>query len=187
MTHDKYGPLKRNEEHHSLKGLLFAKALPILAGHSKDPLPTPHYVPRRRRPDEENTTSSRSRSRSSSYQAPPPLFPHLPPRTHALSPVPPEIQIDDFTRHQYEQTQSSLFRLFEEIRLLVYEQVIGNQLLHIVRRKHKLGHAPCQTKEGDACSEMGCRGLKIPRAGYYAIAGCGYGGKIQLLQSCRRM
>jgi hypothetical protein len=86
-----------------------------------------------------------------------------------------------------EQTQSLLFKLPEELRLLIYEEVLGNRLIHIVRRDHKLGHMLCRSGgDQDACNEVKCRGIKLP-TGMFVQPGFGHGDLIPLLQSSRNV
>jgi len=90
-----------------------------------------------------------------------------------------------------EQSQSPLFELPEELLLLIYEEVLGRNLFHIVRRTShfQLGHIACKTntpRTQDECLENQCRGLKVA-TGVHVKTGPGDGGLIQLLQSCRKM
>lgn len=86
------------------------------------------------------------------------------------------------------QHQAQFFSLLpKDVRLLIYEKVLGGRLLHIVRRSTKLGHVPC--KRGDSkesCRALGCRGFKEFN-GYYASNGEEYANLIPMLQVCRRM
>jgi hypothetical protein len=88
------------------------------------------------------------------------------------------------------QTQSPLFKLPEELLILIYEEVIGSNLFHIVRRTNQLqlGHTVCKSnlpRSQEDCKENECRGLKIP-TGLHVKSGPGNGGLIQLLQTCRK-
>ncbi|KAJ8069195.1 hypothetical protein OCU04_002866 [Sclerotinia nivalis] len=85
-----------------------------------------------------------------------------------------------------------------EVRIEIYEWVLGKRVLHIVRRKTKLGHVVCKCdgrnsdggdmREEDACMIAGCRGVKIlGGSGVHERVGDGSGGLIQLLQVCRRV
>ncbi|PQE33540.1 ankyrin repeat protein [Rutstroemia sp. NJR-2017a WRK4] len=88
------------------------------------------------------------------------------------------------------QHQAQFFSMLpKEVRLLIYEKVLGGRVLHIVRRTKQLGHVPC--KRGDlekeeSCRALGCRGSKEYN-GYYASNGEGHGDLIQMLQVCRRL
>jgi hypothetical protein len=90
-----------------------------------------------------------------------------------------------------EQTQSPLFKLPEEILLLIYEEILGHNLFHIVRRstRFQLGHVLCKAntpRRQEECNEHECRGMKVP-SGVHPKTRPGNGGLVQLLQSCRRM
>jgi hypothetical protein len=91
-----------------------------------------------------------------------------------------------------EQAQSPLFKLPEELLLLIYEHVIGYNLFHIVRRTKQLqlGHVPCKNnlpRSQEECKENECRGFKIPTGLHVRPAGPGHGSLIQLLQTCRKV
>jgi len=91
-----------------------------------------------------------------------------------------------------EQTQSPLFKLPEELLLLIYEHVIGYNLFHIVRKtkQFQLGHVPCKNnlpRSQEECKENECRGFKIPTGLHVRPAGPGHGSLIQLLQTCRKV
>jgi len=92
---------------------------------------------------------------------------------------------------RHPQIQSPLFHLLpDELRLMIYSQVLGNQVLHIIRRHQKLGHTLCKNPDGsfDACREAQCRGRKMPTGEHEAtVSSPGHGGMIQLLQTCRRI
>jgi hypothetical protein len=84
-----------------------------------------------------------------------------------------------------QQSASLLFTLPKEVRLMIYEQVLGGMVLHIIRRENKLGHKLCKTSgDPDQCAMVHCRGFKIP-SGLHI--GRGNGEIIQILQSCRRV
>ena len=84
------------------------------------------------------------------------------------------------------QDHAALFRLPKELLLIIYKEVIGDRVLHILRRKGpKLGHAVCRfSQENASCSQ--CRGMKMP-TGLYQSSGTGSGDLIPLLQCCRKM
>lgn len=68
---------------------------------------------------------------------------------------------------------------------MIYEQLLADNVFHIVRRREKLGHTRCRAyREPDQCVPTRCRGLKLP-SGFHA--GFGDGDLIQVLQSCRRV
>jgi hypothetical protein len=125
--------------------------------------------------------------RIGSYEPPPPLPDHLPPRTRCLTPTPSEVAPEEHVR-LHEQPQSRLLSLPDELLVMIYRLVMGNKSRHIVRRRHKLGHTSCiaRSREPDACREAECRGLKNP-SGLCILSGPGSGNLIQLLQSCRKV
>ena len=84
-----------------------------------------------------------------------------------------------------QQTASLLFNLPKEVRLMIYEEVLGGMVFHIVRRKDKLCHKLCKgSGDPEQCISDHCRGFKIPSGVH---TGRGDGGLIQILQSCRGM
>lgn len=84
-----------------------------------------------------------------------------------------------------QQTASLLFKLPKELRLMIYEHVLGGMVLHIVRRKAKLGHTLCKTRaDPEQCTLDRCRGYKIP-SGFHT--GRGNGQLVQILQTCRKV
>ena len=181
----------QEQERPGLTARLLFKTVDRLSGHSRHiEAPTPQLQRRRTtggRPTiRHQPQSARSQRQSGSYQAPPLVFEHLPPRTRFLTPPPVGGQ-PFLCPKANEQTQSLLFRLPEELLLMIYEEVVGNRLLHIVRRQRKLGHIFCnESGDADECKEHQCRGLKLP-TGTYAQRGLGNGDLIQLLQTCRKM
>lgn len=83
------------------------------------------------------------------------------------------------------QNTSWLFNLPKEVRLMIYEEVLGGMVFHIVRRKDKLGHKLCKgSGDPEQCISNHCRGFKI-QSGVHA--GRGNGGLIQTLQTCRKV
>ena len=83
-----------------------------------------------------------------------------------------------------QQTESPFFRLPGEIRRMIYMQLLGDNVFHIVRRRQKLGHIRCRASPyAGQCTSRSCRGLKLPSGVH---AGFGDGGIIQILQSCHR-
>ncbi|KUJ22029.1 uncharacterized protein LY89DRAFT_576892 [Mollisia scopiformis] len=123
-----------------------------------------------------------SPARTASNYQPPPLVQSLTRRSGCITPpslVPQEL----------DQIKSPLFKLPEEILLLIYEQVIGNNVLHIVRRANHLGHATCSNKSSgshDDCQDLKCRGTKLPN-GVSVQDGHGRDSFIPLLQTCRKI
>ena len=84
-----------------------------------------------------------------------------------------------------QQTASWLFKLPKEVRLMIYEEVLGGMIFHIVRRKTRLGHKLCKgSGDPEQCISDNCRGFKT-ESGVHT--GRGNGGLIQILQSCRKM
>jgi hypothetical protein len=182
----------REQERPGLTAKLLFKTVDRLSGHSRPvEAPAPQLQCRRTagggRPTiRHQPQSTRSQRQSGSYQAPPLVFEHLPPRTRYLTPPPAGRQQLLCTKAN-EQTQSPLFRLPEELLLMIYKEVVGNRLLHIVRRQRKLGHIFCNgSGDADECKEQQCRGLKLP-TGTYAQTGFRNEDLIQLLQTCRKM
>jgi len=93
----------------------------------------------------------------------------------------------------HEQSQSPLLVLPTEILRLIYEKVLGNNLLHIVRRTHGLGHTICKCPKNSIgnpqlCREAECRGSKAP-TGVYVNSGPDNQEQdpIPLLQTCRKV
>ena len=176
----------RDSNYKPLTGIIVFKALNAISGHSR-PLPT-----RNGRQSYDSYSIARNanfhRQESVAY-----VPVHEPPsrrRERCLTPPPHGkaiLQPNQFN----EQTQSPLFKLPEELLLLIYEEVFGHNLFHIVRRTNKfqLGHIVCKSnvpRSQEECVENKCRGLKLP-TGIHAKTGSGDGGLIQLLQSCRKM
>ena len=172
-----------------MKARLLFKAVDRLSGH-KNPVDAAPPLQRRKtvagRATVRHQPQKPESQRRASYQAPPLIFAHLPPRTRCLTPPPSDRQ-PELCPKTDKQTQSLLFTLPEEILILICKEVVGNKPFHIVRRQRKLGSAICNTS-GDPgeCRENQCRGLKLP-TGTYAHTGLGHGGLIQLLQTCRRL
>lgn len=187
----------RELERPGLTARLLFKTIDKLSGNSRPiEAPTASSTPLLQRRKTTGSTASirqpkvrhqpQIHRRSSNYEAPPLVFEHLPPRTRCLTPSPGARQSLPCSRAD-EQTKSPLFKLPEELRLMIYKEVVGNRLLHIVRRQRKLGHVPCNGNGGaDDCKENQCRGLKLP-TGTYAQTGPGRGDLVQLLQTCRNM
>ncbi|KAG0648659.1 hypothetical protein D0Z07_4914 [Hyphodiscus hymeniophilus] len=124
--------------------------------------------------------------RRASYQTPPLVFTHLPPRTRCLTPSPFESKPGLRLRTD-EQAQSLLLTLPDEILLMIYTEVVGDKIVHIVRRRRKLGHTICDSSgDFDDCREDQCRGLKLP-TGTYVHTGEANGNSIQFLQTCRKI
>jgi hypothetical protein len=174
-----------DSQRNGLTGLILAKAIGLNRSRSRkvDEFIPGH--PRRRLTDVGNGPERGAPVRSSSYQSPPPNL-HLPPRTHCLTPPPFNGEAHS-SPVLNEQTQSLLFKLPEELRLLIYEEVLGNRLIHIVRRNHKLGHTLCRSGgDQDACNEVKCRGVKLP-TGLFVQPGFGHGDLIPFLQSSRKV
>lgn len=178
----------REQEPPSLRTRLLFKARDRLSGHGKDDTAQP--LLRRKttagRPSLRHQPQKPESQRRASYHRPPLVFSHLPPRTRCLTPLPFESRSDQCPQTE-EQNQSLLFTLPDEILLMIYKEVVGNKLIHIVRRHHKLGHTICQTTgDPDECREDQCRGLKLP-TGAYAQTGESNGDSISFLQTCRKM
>jgi hypothetical protein len=171
-----------------LTSIIIFKTLDALPGHSR-PLPS---HPRRQSLADSYSIARNAylhRRGSNGYQPvqeTPPLR-----RQRCLTP-PPFGKAILLPNQLNEQTQSSLFRLPEELLFLIYEDVIGGNLFHIVRRTNQLqlGHIPCKNnlpRSQEECKENKCRGFKVPTGLHVKTAGTGHGGLIQLLQTCRKM
>jgi hypothetical protein len=166
-----------------LTGIIVFKALNAISGHSR-PLPT------RQSYDSYSIARNANFHRRESVAYVPVHEPPSRRRERCLTP-PPHGKAILQPNQSNEQTQSPLFKLPEELLLLIYEEVLGHNLFHIVRRTNKfqLGHIVCQSnvpRSQEECVENKCRGLKLP-TGIHAKTGSGDGGLIQLLQSCRKM
>ncbi|TGO26260.1 hypothetical protein BPAE_0063g00290 [Botrytis paeoniae] len=107
-------------------------------------------------------------------------------------------EMEHVERKFFGQGGSTFFGLLpSEVRMEIYKWVLGGRVLHIIRRKDKLGHVVCKcdrrdsdvgTREEDACIVAGCRGVKIPGgSGVHERVGEGSGSLLQLLQVCRRI
>ncbi|ESZ98372.1 hypothetical protein SBOR_1250 [Sclerotinia borealis F-4128] len=102
-------------------------------------------------------------------------------------------------RKFFQQGGSSFFAMLpKEVRVMIYEWVLGGRLLHIVRRGEMLGHVACKCdgnsemagiiREEDACVAAECRGVKIlGGSGVHERVGEASGGFIPLLRVCRRI
>lgn len=168
----------RQREPPSLKSRLIFSALDRLTRNGREIDRKPMSSYRRRIVADIQQSGS---PKASSYQSPP-LYPTLPRRQRCLTPP-------LFDPQELEQTQSPLFILPRELLLLIYEQVLGNNVLHIVRRSNKLGHAPCKINSSgfqDDCKEFNCRGVKFPN-GVCVPNGFSRDRIIPLLQTCRKM
>jgi hypothetical protein len=169
-----------------LVGIITFKALNALSGHSREL----SHRNRRQSFDSYSIARNANLQRRESVGYLPVQEPTSHRRKRCLTP-PPFGKATLQENQLNEQTQSPLFKLPEELLLAIYEEVIGRNLLHIVRRTNQfqLGHIVCKTnvpRSQEACVENKCRGLKLP-TGVHAKTGRGDGGLIQLLQSCRKM
>jgi hypothetical protein len=173
----------REKEPPSRKAKLF-KTMDRLSGRRKDA--TQPFQRLKTTPGRPSHPQKSENPRRATYEPIPLVFNHLPPRTRCLTPSPFQSQSEHGLQTD-EQTQSLLFTLPDEILLMIYKEVVGNQLIHIVRRQRKLGHTVCQTTgDPDECREEQCRGLKLP-TGRHVQTGQASGDDIQLLQTCRKM
>ncbi len=176
----------RDSNYKPLTDIIVFKALNAVTGHSR-PLPTRN---RRQSYDSYSIARNANFHRRDSVAYVPVHEPPSRRRECCLTPAPHGkaiLQPSQFS----EQTQSPLFKLPAELLLLIYEEVLGHNLFHIVRRMNnfQLGHIGCKSKvprSQENCVENKCRGLKLP-TGIHAKTGSGDGGLIQLLQSCRKM
>ncbi|KAK2629282.1 hypothetical protein QTJ16_000102 [Diplocarpon rosae] len=173
--------MARDKEHRptGLTGKAVFAFLNLVTGHGKeDPWmssPESNHNPHRRYPD--------ARTRSS-YQ-PPPITPS---RVKRLRPLTPSPTTRKFF-HLDEQEQSPLLKLPDEVLNLIYEYVLGNRLLHIVRLHNGLGHTNCQASNSyshEQCYEQQCRGLKLP-TGFHIKPPLEQENHLPLLQTCRKI
>jgi hypothetical protein len=184
-------PIMKDREPPSLKARLLFKAVDRLSGRGHDDT----LEPLQRRKTTAGRASLRNQphkphkpesQRPASYQPRPMVFTHLPPRTRCLTPSPFESPSELYPETN-EQTQSLLSALPEEILLMIYQEVVGNRVMHIVRRQSKLGHTICNTSgDSNECKEDQCRGFKLP-TGKHVHNGEAHGDSIQLLQTCRKV
>ena len=170
----------RDRNSKSLPGIITFAVLGALTGHSRELKSFDSYAIAR--------NANLKRRESINY------VPVQEPTTHrrerALTPPPSGRAILQPSQLN-EQIQSPMFKLPEELLLLIYEEVLGRNLFHIVRRttSFQLGHVVCKTnvpRRQEECNENECRGLKVP-TGIHAKTGPGDGGLIPLIQSCRKM
>jgi hypothetical protein len=164
-----------------LKQLLIWGILNTISGHSKEIDRKPMSSYRKVKPKP-------ALKKISNYQ-PPPLTPALARRSSCLTPPPQTQEEEEEGVREFEQKQSPLFRLLpEEVSLLIYEEVIGKRVIHVVRRNRSLGHATCLSENGDQdkCREVRCRGTKLPN-GVCVLERRNHDSFVALLQTCRKM
>lgn len=202
---------KRDAGYRNLGQMALFKALDLLSGHSRELAPRPSSYKIQRKLSV--FIPPTGPANWPGVEAPTDL-PHLPPRAHCLTP-PPSRDLDnpfvtqspsrddtDFddpfvtpppSRYgtdlddPFEQAQSPLFRLPSGVLRLIYEEVIGNRTIHIVRRQDRLGHALCSIntlQSQEQCRETQCRGLKWPNGTYEPGLGCS--DILPLLKTCRK-
>lgn len=115
-------------------------------------------------------------------------FCRLPSRTHCLTPPLPDEPEEQ--REQFDQQQSPLFKLPPELHNLIYKEVLGDRVIHIVKRsRERLGHTSCNCNMPpcqEECKELECRGMKLS-TGESVNCGPDKTGPLPLLQSCRKM
>lgn len=177
------GASMHERERPGLRSQLIFGVLNRVTGHSK-PIDA-------RRPRPSISAPSHGR-RMSSLQPPPPLSPPLPRRNARLTPPPPPSYCpNDETPNLPDwdqQFQSPFMRLPVEIQMLIYEHVIGNRVIHIIRRndmKGGMGHMSCLTDGNfELCNEMNCRGMKLP-TGLFIESRSDHSHLLPLLQSCK--
>lgn len=202
-----WGPERRR-----LSSYLIQKALDSLPGsrsHSSKSLPSKPYKPVKRPYEQHKFTGKPSKS----YVPEAPISERVRRKDRPLTPregyglgvfgmgfeVEDGDEVEHVERKFFGQGGSAFFGMLpREVRMQIYEWVLGGRVLHIVRRETKLGHVVCKRyrreldtedmREEDACLIAGCRELKIPgSSGVHERIGEGGGGLIQLLQVCRRM
>ncbi|CAD6443992.1 fa631580-a2e0-4070-a688-9eee936aa09a-CDS [Sclerotinia trifoliorum] len=207
--HHLWGPERRRLSSH-----LIQKALDALPGsRSSDSSPSKPYNAIKR-PYEQNKFTGKA---SGSYVPEAPVSERVKRKERPLTPsegyglgvfgIGFEVEDVDGVGSKSERVERKFFgqggsRLFgllpREVRMEIYEWVLRERVLHIVRRKTKLGHVVCKceggnsdardTREEDACMVAGCRGVKIIGGrGVHETVGMRSGGLIQLLQVCRRI
>lgn len=159
-----------------LKMILLWGALNLLSGHSKpiDRVPMSSY----RKVEVKPTIR-----KISNYQ-PPPLTRSLPRRRGCITPP-----LMEEPEEVFEQRQSLLLQLPEEVLGLIFEKVIGGNVLHIVRRSNTLSHATCKAedpRDGGECRYLKCRGSKLPN-GVCVPDKIDHDNFLALLQTCRKM
>lgn len=120
--------------------------------------------------------------------APPPL----PLRDRALSlPLPaPKFNVPTTVQKTHSQIQAILFRQMPiEVRRLIYEEVLGGEVLHILRKRRKLGHYVCRV-EPHLCLNRACLALTDSDgvwAGWRNHSEPTDGGLLPLLRTCRKV
>jgi hypothetical protein len=166
-------------ESQSIIGLVIWKFLDVLPRRTREPQHISSYRPRNAPP------VARIGPEDRHYELEPEIR-HLAPRKRPLSLVSSRDDKDvKQPLNADQQPASLLFKLPKEVRLMIYEEVLGGKIFHIVKRKNKLGHKLCKgSGNPERCISDHCRGLKI-QSGIHA--GRGDGGLIQILQSCREM
>ncbi|CZR57230.1 uncharacterized protein PAC_07120 [Phialocephala subalpina] len=171
----------RERESRSLKSTAIFFALNKLTGHSK-PIDREHLSSYRVADIRRPVFGSSSKPKKASNYQPPPLAVSLPRRKGAITPPSLDYEERDHTR-------SPLFKLPREILFLIYEQVIGDTILHIVRRSNGLAHAMCCNNSSGSqedCRDFKCRGTKLPN-GVCMPNGRSHTGILPLLQTCRKI
>lgn len=168
------------DRRHSLTKLVAWKVLNALPHRTSEPQHTSSYRPRAM------SYGAGVRPAENTYYQFEPEIRHLGRRKRPLSVV--SSDYDEDARQPLkvdQQTASWLFKLPKEVRLMIYEEVLGGMIIHIVRRKTRLGHKLCKGNgDPQQCISDHCRGFKV-QSGVHA--GRGGGGLIQILQSCRKM
>ena len=169
-----------DREPHSLSGRVIWKVLNILPFRTREIQHTSSYRAR------DVPHMARVQPEGDEHGELEPEIRHLAPRKRPLSLI--SSCDDNYARqppNTDQQTASLLFKLPREVRLMIYEELLGGKVFHIVRRKKKLGHKLCKgIGNPEQCISDHCRGFKI-QTGVHA--GRGDGGLIQILQSCREM
>lgn len=183
-------PRRRDAGYQSLTSKVVFKALDLVTGHGRPLDPRPPQ-PRYRRynsvlGDAQAQTDTRSSSNWPGVEAPLD-FDRLPPRSHCVTPPPSDNGAGPSKPN--DQAQSPLFKLPPDLLLMIYEEVLGSQVIHIVRRNKTLAHAICKVNKPpcqEDCKEGQCRGLKLP-TGVYAESGQSTLDLLPLLQTCRKV
>lgn len=91
----------------------------------------------------------------------------------------------------YEQAQSNFFaKLPAELRSLIYTEILGGNVLHIVKREKRLGHLRCKVNRLQDERVLGCWGINFrttPWTGKYVYRSPTDGDLMPMLKSCKRV
>ncbi|CAL3966539.1 unnamed protein product [Diplocarpon coronariae] len=178
--------MARDKEHRpaGLTGKAVFGFLSLVTGRSKEEpwvsSPESDRNPHRRYPD----------ARIKSNYQPPPITPSRVKRPRPLTPSPATKKLF----FHDEQEQSPLLKLPDEALNLIYQYVLGNRLVHVVRlNSGLLSHTVCRVRDPnlheqrhEKCHEQRCRGLKLP-TGFHIKPPMEQENLLPLLQTCRKI